>query len=328
MELNPTAVSLIEAYNFRELLLAEGARGAYNRREPLDYDSWLSGFDLTHLSGLYNMDAAFDGSNSHWKLILGAQDAGNNEVRVLKYDPLRGVTETIMSSESLGWAELSPELTRQYYQEIESGNYLRIENPDGSISGLSISDFLVDYFQRNPTSERAIDYLRNMEITQYDSDNCGPLAFQAALITKWASQGRLPPYRINSTNSRDDDILIEGPYDSNSSGDRSDITYLDDDIQIEGPFDNDDSLGFRSDGILIEEPLELDIVEIGEPQFSTQQNLYWKCRNGLSRIKNSISSKYNSYLNGDVIEIIEPDNSLSGEAPYWSYGNSGRSSNY
>jgi hypothetical protein len=311
MEINPTADSLIHACDFRELLMAEESRGAYYREQPLAYDSWLNGTDMRQLGGLYNIAAAFDSSNNHWKLILGAEYAGNDNVRVLEYDPLIGVNERLVDIGSFGQAELTPELSRQYYRE--SDDSIQIQNSDGSWSGLPISEFLMDYYQRNPTSQRAISYLRNMGGTQYDADNCGPLAFQAALIAKWASEGRLPSYRINSINSEDDDIVIEGRYDTTYLGNRSDITYHDDDIHIEDGFDRYDSaMEFLDSEIVIGEPVDLDIIEIGEPYSifgGGNSNLYWKFRNGLSQIKNYLSSVPQYYLNNtsDDIVIMEWD---------------------
>jgi len=300
MEINCTAPPAMIAYSLRDILKQQEQTGAYSpHRGPMNYQTLSTPEDLRHLSTLYGLTEAYNFSNGHIKLILGAEKL-NSTTKLVQYDPLVGITEAVLNNLEPNLIIFSPKM-HECYHEMERDTW-DIYNDDGSSQGLHSLDFLTNYFRENPTSEMAMDYFRNMSGIQYNPYDCGLLSVHGALIKKWATLGLLPPYRINSTDSEDDSpglsvYSLDGT-SSNSEGDHLDF----------GTGTNTRNMGYPSEGLQFFDPIEDGLVfyesEDDGLEFNPQtnrlynnQNLFGRFQKGIRGIEETLGSLWQPRVN-------------------------------
>lgn len=158
--------------------------GAYVRNEgPLREKGYFNSRDMEQASSYYNLRAAYTPQGFHWRLILSFHREGNG-YRASVYDPLAGVTEmTVKPERGIPNITFSHEMDRLYLERRAQRGVTGI-SPEGYRQGMSMLEFLVEYFERNSVPQEAIQILSRRGVTQRDGYNCGPLAVLAAKDVK------------------------------------------------------------------------------------------------------------------------------------------------
>lgn len=268
-------------HRIRSQIEREIQNGSYYRPEGhLREKDWFTGSDLRRASEYYGLKAAYSEQGDHWRLILSYRKTEDG-YRALVYDPLIGVVEiTLRPEQGMPHLDISPELEKLYWKERENG--IEIHSPDGSVSGLSIMEFLERYFEENPTPPEVIDALRRRGRTQNDSYNCGPLAISAA----YAIKDYLEDDGIDIGEPIDaepgEDIVIEEP-DDIVIGKPGSVYPEDDEMEIVELSDDDLEIKELGDGqieIGSERKVRREYIDLGEPD--PKEYL----QRALSRLKN------------------------------------------